>query len=554
MKITLAQINPHIGNFRENTGKMAGIIQAAEKEGSDLVVFPELSVCGYPPLDLLERKEFIDDCFREVEKLARLCLHTGVIVGAPVHNPAQAGKNLFNAAIFLYQGKIHQVVHKTLLPTYDIFDEYRYFEPNREFRTVQFKNKRIALTICEDLWDDQPVEQVFGKNRLYPVSPMDQLSALSPDLIINIAASPFSFRKMEAKKEIFTTRARRYGIPVFYVNQTGAQTELIFEGASKAISKTGKIIKELAWFTEDHFSILFEEEKTSGADLSVETKDPIPLIHDALVLGIRDYFRKNGLSKAILGLSGGIDSAVSLVLAVRALGSANLRVLMMPSMFSSVESVKDAEKLAENLGVRYDLMPITKAYRQFEKMLDPAFQCRDPGITEENIQARIRAVLLMAMANKFGHVLLNTSNKSEAAVGYGTLYGDMCGGLSVIGDVYKTDVYRLAEFINRSGEIIPAGSISKPPSAELKPGQKDTDSLPPYEILDPILYRFIELQYPPGQIIQEGFDAKTVYRVINMISQSEHKRYQAPPILRISSKAFGYGRRIPLTARYKWHG
>ncbi|HDR88672.1 MAG TPA: NAD+ synthase [Bacteroidetes bacterium] len=551
MKITLAQINPHIGNFPRNTRKILDVIREAVSAGSDLVIFPEMAVCGYPPLDLLERKEFIDRCREEINQIAQATGHVGVLVGAPTHNPAPAGKNLFNSVYFLYQGGIKQVFHKTLLPTYDIFDEYRYFEPNTQFNVLNFKGLRIAVTICEDLWDDQPVEQVFGKNRLYPVSPMEKLAAFRPGLIINMAASPFSYRKIRAKRDIFISKSRQYGVPVIYVNQTGAQTELIFEGASLVVNEHGQPVTELARFMED-IRHLDWEQTLDLPPLEIQEVDPIPLIHQALVLGIRDYFVKNGLKKAILGLSGGIDSAVVLAIAAEALGPENVHMLILPSRYTSKQSLSDAEKLVENLKVTGNTLPIEKIFRDFEELLTPVFKGMPADVTEENIQARIRAVLLMALANKFGYILLNTSNKSEAAVGYGTLYGDMCGGLSVLGDVYKTDVYKLARYINRNGEIIPPSVIGKPPSAELRENQKDTDSLPPYELLDQVLYHFIEQQSSPQEIVQAGFDRELVRRITRLVNHSEHKRYQAPPILRISSKAFGFGRRIPLSARYIW--
>ena len=552
MRISLAQINCHIGNFTENLVRTRHYIQRARKEGSDLVIFPELSVCGYPPLDLLERREFIDRCMKEVEALASESKDIGIIVGSPTHNTLPRGKNLFNSAYFLHDGKIQQVFHKTLLPTYDIFDEYRYFEPNDTFGILHFKGKKIAVTICEDLWDDQPSEQVFGKNRLYPLSPMDKLAPLKPDLLVNIAASPFSYRKIDIKRQIFTTKALRHNIPVLYVNHVGAQTELIFEGASMAVSPRGGVAHQLAFFREELFTVALDDLiKGEVSEKEVE-KDIIKLIHDALVMGIRDFFRKQGLTTAILGLSGGIDSAVVLVLASKALGPENIRVLIMPSRYSSATAVDDAVELADRLRVRYDVVSIEPAFKAFGESVSPLFSGTKPDVTEENIQARIRAVLLMAVSNKYGNILLNTSNKSEAAVGYGTLYGDMCGGLSVIGDIYKTDVYRLARYINGVTEIIPSNTMTKPPSAELKDNQLDTDSLPPYDVLDPILFNFIELNLPLEEIISKGFDPMLVRKVLDMVNRCEYKRYQAPPILRISSKAFGFGRRIPIVARKDW--
>lgn len=548
MKIALAQLNYHIGNFFENTTRIAFEVKKAQEHNVDLMIFSELSVCGYPPLDLLEHKWFIEKCIASIQQLARICTDIGVIVGGPSMNPDQHGKNLFNSAYFLYEGEIKQVVNKTLLPTYDIFDEYRYFEPNDQFSLIEFRGKKIALTICEDLWDDQPALDSFGRTKLYRVSPMHELSKMNPDFIINMAASPFSYRKQESKQSIFINKAKKYNLPVFYVNQAGAQTELIFEGNSMVISRKGEIVTLLKRFAEE----------TRVVDLdAIDTLSPVDFeyhdiayVHDALVLGIRDYFTKLGIQSAILGLSGGIDSAVTLVLAARALGKENVRVLLMPSRYSSEHSVTDAEELARRLDVQADTLPIESLMDAFESLLLPSFQNLPADITEENIQARIRGTLLMAFSNKFGNILLNTSNKSEAAVGYGTLYGDMAGGLSVLGDVYKTDVYRLARYINEQEEIIPQNIIIKPPSAELRPNQKDSDSLPEYDLLDKMLYEYIEMFRSPEDIIRMGFDEATVNRVIRMVNNNEYKRYQTPPILRITSKAFGPGRRMPLVARY----
>jgi NAD+ synthase (glutamine-hydrolysing) len=552
MKISLAQINTHIGNFGENRDIIRAQVKKARKEGSDLVVFPELAIGGYPPLDLLERKEFIDQCARELQLLATETRNIGILIGAPTYNPAPGGKNLLNSAYFLHSGSIQRIFHKSLLPTYDIFDEYRYFEPNTDFNLLEFRGKRIAVTICEDLWDEQPFDQVFGKNRLYPLSPMDELAKLKPDLIINIAASPFSYRRVDVKKKIFTGKARKHHLPVLYINQVGAQTELIFEGASLAINPLGEVVCQLPFFEEALVTIDLEELVRGGKKQPVTSRDEISLIHDGLILGIRDFFRKQNLNTAILGLSGGIDSAVCLALTVAALGPENVRVLLMPSRYSSTGSVDDGRQIAERLGIKADLVSIESAFRVMEETLTPLLTGTTRDITEENLQARIRAVYLMAVSNKLGNLLINTSNKSEAAVGYGTLYGDMCGGLSVLGDVYKTDVYHLAQYINRNEEIIPRNSLQKPPSAELKENQRDSDSLPEYPVLDPILYHFIELQLSPDEIIKKGFDRDTVLKVVKLVNQSDYKRYQAPPILRISSKAFGFGRRIPIVARKNW--
>lgn len=547
MRIALAQLNYIIGDFEGNARRMIRTIEKAKNSEVDLVVFSELSVTGYYPHDLLEKKEFIQKAEDAVKKIAGHCTGIAAIVGAPRINESERGKKLFNAAFFLTGGEIRSVHKKTLLPTYDIFDEYRHFEPNRDFQLVEYKGKRFAVTICEDLWDEQPTASEFGKDKLYQVSPMEEYARLDPGFVVNISASPFSYNQENWRKEVLQSKAKKYGIPVFYVNQTGAQTELIFDGGSVYIDKHGEIIKELKYFEEDY--LVFDTMSPGEKHLQPGT-EAVEKIHDALVMGIRDYFGKMGFKQATLGLSGGIDSAVTAVLAVRALGPENVRVLLMPSKYSSGHSVEDARKLAENLGIRYDIVHIQDAVDAFEKELKPLFSGTEPGVTEENIQARARGIFIMALSNKFGHILLNTTNKSECAVGYGTLYGDMNGGLAVLGDVYKTDVFKMARLMNREWEIIPENSIVKPPSAELRPGQKDTDSLPEYEILDEILFRFIELNQSPREIVDGGFDEETVNRVIRMVNINEYKRFQAPPILRVSSKAFGFGRKMPLVARY----
>lgn len=552
MKIALAQLNYHIGDFDTNLVKIAGAVSEASIQGADLVVFSELSICGYPPLDLLERKEFILTCMQSIEKLATLVdPATGVLVGGPEFNSNKDGKLLYNSVFFLFEGKIQQVFRKALLPTYDIFDEYRYFEPNKEFHILKFKNKKLAVTICEDLWDEQPFENEFSRSRLYTINPLEELYALKPDAIINVAASPFAHGKMEIKQSIFTGKAARYKLPLLYCNQVGAQTELIFEGGSMAIHPSGKVAARLPFFREDILVTDLDELTDAEPAVSISNiPDRIASMADALICGIRDYFGKMGFRKATLGLSGGIDSAVTLALAAEALDPVNLHVLLLPSQYSSDHSVNDSVQMARNLGIKYNILPIEALFNQFRQTLDPLFNKLPEDIAEENIQARIRGTLLMALSNKFGNILLNTSNKSETAVGYGTLYGDMSGGLSVLGDVYKTDVYRLAQFLNRAKEVIPANIITKAPSAELRPDQKDSDSLPPYEELDQILEAYIERQLPVEKAAELGFDPELVKRIIRMVNQNEYKRYQTPPILRISSKAFGIGRRLPLVARY----
>jgi NAD+ synthase (glutamine-hydrolysing) len=550
MKITIAQLNYHIGNFEGNKNLICRAIDKAKSDGSDLVVFSELCVPGYPPLDLLDRVDFIEKCDRTIGEIAACCKGIAAIVGSPVRNKKSEGKKLYNSALFLSEGEILFSANKALLPTYDIFDEYRYFEPEREFSTFRYKGVNFALTICEDLWDEQPFDNKFEKSRLYTLSPMEKLAKFNPEIVINISASPFSYTKVEAKKNIFISKAVKFGIPVISVNQTGANTELIFDGASIIVNREGKIYRHLDYFEEavESFSL---DELISGAPLSKDiVPEQITLIHKAIVTGVHDYFSKSGFRKAIIGLSGGIDSAVCTCIAAEALGNENVLALLMPSRYSSEHSVNDSVTLAENLGIKYRVISIEEPFRAFEEVLAPSFKGLKTDVTEENIQARIRAILLMALANKFGYILLNTSNKSEAAVGYGTLYGDMAGGLSVIGDVYKTDVYKLAAYINRKKEVIPANIICKAPSAELRPEQFDTDSLPEYSVLDSILYQYIELQRSAEEIELEGFSRTVVGRVLGMINFNEYKRYQTPPILRISSKAFGDGRKMPLVAKY----
>ncbi|MCC6685277.1 MAG: NAD+ synthase [Bacteroidia bacterium] len=541
MKIALAQLNFHTGNFALNTGKIISCLDKAKKEGADLVVFPELCISGYPPRDFLEFSDFIHLCREQIDYIASCCQGIAAIVGAPSVNPQVEGKDLFNSAFFLCDGKVHSIRNKTLLPTYDVFDEYRYFEPNRSFEIVTYKNTRIALTICEDLWN-------INHNPLYITTPMDELIKQHPDLIINIAASPFSHQQLANRTAVLQNNARQYGLPVIYVNHAGAQTELIFDGGSMVVNAKGEIVKQLKYFEEDLSIVTTSEINTLETETAAQ--DKYASIYKALVLGTRDYFDKLGFKQAILGLSGGIDSALVLCIAVEALGKENVRAVLMPSQFSSEHSVSDSLKLAANLGVKHDIIPIEKAFNQFRELLQPVFENRPFDLTEENMQARCRGLILMSMSNKFGYILLNTSNKSELAVGYGTLYGDMCGGLSVIGDLYKTEVFELCRYINRSTEVIPNDILTKAPSAELRPDQKDSDSLPEYEVLDPVLYAYIEECKGPKEIIAAGHDAKVVERILRLVNLNEYKRHQTPPILRISPKAFGMGRRMPIVAKY----
>ncbi|MDE5423117.1 NAD+ synthase [Ancylomarina sp. DW003] len=548
MKIVLAQLNYHIGNFELNTDKIITAIEQAKIKQADMVVFSELAICGYPPKDLLERKDFIGKTQDAIKLIASKCTDIAAVLGGPSINPHSKGKKLYNSAFFLCDGKIQSVHNKTLLPTYDIFDEYRYFEPNTEYNLVEYEGKKIAITICEDLWEKQAVDNNFAKEELYTISPMEELSQLNPDFVVNIAASPFSHNQKNIRTEILQSVSKKYHLPVIYVNQIGANTELIFDGDSMVINSKGEVAYRLNYFEEDFGIINLNEIENQKAE--EKEVDYIEKIHDALVLGLKDYFGKMGFKQATLGLSGGIDSAVTVVLAERALGKENVRVLLMPSEFSSDHSIKDAEDLANNLGIQYEIVPIQGIFKSFETSLAPIFGDLPFNIAEENIQARVRGTLIMGLSNKFGHIVLNTSNKSESAVGYGTLYGDMNGGIAVLGDVYKTDVFKLAYFMNKDKEVIPLNSIVKPPSAELRPDQKDSDSLPDYDILDQILYLYIEKNMPVSEIIEQGFVKEVVEKIIRLVNMNEYKRFQTAPVLRVSSKAFGYGRKIPLVAKH----
>jgi NAD+ synthase (glutamine-hydrolysing) len=566
MKIELAQLNYRVGDFENNVSQIVNAIEKAKSHHTDLIVFAELSVCGYPPRDYLEFSDFIRRCDLAVAEIAGKCHGIAAIVGAPSTNPAPKGKPLYNTACFLANGQVLALSHKSLLPNYDVFDEYRYFEPNRlPYSVVEYKGCRFAVTICEDLWN-------ISDDPLYVRNPMDELAKLHPDVIINIAASPFNYNQPEIRRSILTRNAVTYRLPVIYVNQVGGHTELIFDGGSMVVDQKGQVVQSLKAFEEDvqAYELPVAENKVQHREPRVTGESPkttssgsvlqrfngaisqetTNLVYSALILGIRDYFGKMGFSKAILGLSGGIDSAVTLALASVALGNENVRAVLLPSQFSSDHSISDAVSLAENLGIQYDIIPISDAFQSVEKTLQTQFAGLPFNLAEENIQARLRAVILMAMSNKFGYILLNTSNKSEAAVGYGTLYGDMCGGLSVLGDVYKTQVYELANIINMEKEIIPINTILKPPSAELRPGQKDSDSLPVYDILDRILFCYIEQYQGPGELAAMGFDETVVNKVLKLVNTNEYKRFQTPPILRVSPKAFGMGRRMPIVGKY----
>lgn len=558
MKIFIAQQNYHIGNFESNTQKIIDAIEVAKAQGGEIIMFSELSVCGYPPRDFLEFNDFLNKCNKSIDQIRQHADTIAVVVGAPDKNKRTQGKDLHNAAYFLYEKEVKAVIHKTCLPNYDVFDEYRYFEPAYDWNIVDFKGKKLAITICEDIWN-------LGNNPLYRNCPMDELMQYKPDVMLNISASPFDYTHVEDRKAIVKLNVQKYKLPMIYCNCVGSQTEIVFDGGSLVFDKEANMIKQLSLFEEelkavelnnDGFftePVLVKAEALPNEELSPAHLDEtlcIAEIHDAIILGIKDYFKKMGFSKAILGSSGGIDSAVTLALACTALGKENVRAVLMPSQYSTGHSVSDAEQLSKNLGNPYDIVPIKNIYDSFLTELKPIFQDLPFSLAEENIQSRSRGNLLMAIANKFGYILLNTSNKSELATGYGTLYGDMAGGIGVLGDCYKLQVYELAKYINRNEEIIPDNIITKPPSAELRPGQKDSDSLPEYSILDKILYQYIERRQGPNEIKAMGYDAALVDRVLKMVNVNEYKRNQFCPIIRISPKAFGVGRRVPIVGKY----
>jgi NAD+ synthase (glutamine-hydrolysing) len=558
MKIVLAQQNYHIGNFESNTRKIIEAIEAAKAKGADLVLFSELSVCGYPPRDFLEFPDFVQKCTDAVHQIKEHADSVAVLIGTPVINDRKEGKGLHNAACFLFEKEIKAVIHKTCLPNYDVFDEYRYFEPAYDWNIVTYKGKKLAITICEDIWN-------LGDNPLYRICPMDQLMQYQPDLMLNLSASPFDYTHVEDRKAIVKLNVQKYQLPMLYCNCVGSQTEIVFDGGSLVFDRQANLVKQLPLFEEALEMVELKDDGTfdapvlaAAATLPDEELQPlhldhrlcIPEIHEAIISGIRDYFFKMGFSKAILGSSGGIDSAVTLALACTALGRENVRAILMPSPYSTEHSVADAVQLSKNLGNPYDMLPIQPVYDAFLQVLHPLFGDLPFSIAEENLQSRTRGNLLMAIANKFGYILLNTSNKSELATGYGTLYGDMAGGLAVLGDCYKLQVYELARYINRKEEIIPDNILVKPPSAELRPGQKDADSLPDYEVLDTILYQYIERRQGPAEIKAMGYDPALVDRILRLVNRNEYKRNQFCPIIRISPKAFGVGRRVPIVGKY----
>ena len=548
MNIALAQINPTVGDLQGNSRKIVDYAQRAHEAGADLIVFPELCVTGYPPQDLLENQLFLEGVGHSLDRIAsEIPAGIGIIVGAPEVNPDATGKRLYNTAMLLENGERLAVVRKQLLPTYDVFDENRYFEPADNCSVVEWRGLKLGLHVCEDMWNNE--EQV--QYHLYDENPIDTLAAQGADLFINISASPFYADKHDVRNRLIAENCQEHNIPFLYVNQVGANTELIFDGDSRVHDAAGNLILNAKSFEED---LIFWEMGTAPAPVSIQ-RSQIETVHDALVLGIRDYFEKTGaFSKALVGLSGGIDSAVTCALAVEALGPERVVGVTMPSKYSSSGSVDDSVALADAYGIEFHRIPIVPAVAAFDDMLGEIFEGTQPGVAEENVQARSRGLTLMAISNKFNHLLLTTGNKSEMSVGYATLYGDMNGGLAVLSDVFKMEVYALAEYINeRAGhDLIPRNTITKPPSAELRPDQKDQDSLPPYPLLDEILRRYVEEQEDLDVIaVATGQSEDFVHDILRKVDRNEYKRRQAPPGLRVSKKAFGVGRRLPIVMRWE---
>jgi NAD+ synthase (glutamine-hydrolysing) len=549
MRLALAQLNTVVGDISGNVNRIRRVLEQVAPEKPDLVVFQELTLCGYPPKDLLERRGFmwsIGEAIRTLLDLSVEYRDMGILVGAPQPSHRVHGKGLFNTALLLLNGEILAQVNKSLLPTYDVFDEARYFDAaqEEEIRPIPFKGMLLGVSICEDAWNDPEM----WYRPIYAFDPVARLGELGADIMINLSASPFNVGKDEIRFRLVRNHVLRHRVPFVLVNQVGGNDELLFDGNSLVLQEDGSVLVQMPAF-EESVRVVEIDSRRRGKEF--QKLDDIASVHDALVMGIRDYARKCGFSRAVLGLSGGIDSAVTCVLAARALGPENVLGVTMPSVYSSEGSVRDSQTLAENLGIRFRVIPIQPLFQRYLEELSPHFEGRPPDVTEENIQARIRGNIIMALSNKFGYLALSTGNKSELAMGYCTLYGDMTGGLAVISDVPKTMVYRLARYINREKEIIPEAILTKTPSAELRPNQTDQDSLPPYEILDGILELYLERGYTAREIIDQGFDRDTVLRVIRTVDRNEYKRRQAPPGLRITSKAFGSGRRMPIAAKFE---
>jgi NAD+ synthase (glutamine-hydrolysing) len=547
VKIALCQLNPVMGDIAGNTRRLIDLVGAWRGRQTDLFVFPELFIQGYPPRDLLEQSWFINSgvkALAEIKAFSKKTPDAGILFGFAMPNDRKNGKRLSNAALLVYQGKLLFQQDKSLLPAYDVFDEARYFDAAVARNVCPFKDERLGITVCEDAWNDPRL----WRKPLYDVDPVRDLAKKGATVLVNLSASPFYLGKEKTRFSLIKSHAARHSLPFIFVNQTGGNDEIIFDGNSMVFNAKGSLVTMLPAFSE---TVRLIDTDTPEPALKPPKFDTIQSAHAALVCGISDYLRKCGFTKALVGLSGGIDSAVTCSLAVAALGSQNVWGVTMPSRYSSQGSVADSETLAKNLGIRFSTISIEAAFTSFLRELEPVFSGASPGLAEENIQARVRGTILMALSNKFGHLLLSTGNKSELAVGYCTLYGDMDGGLGVISDLPKTMVYRLARYINRDREIIPENSISKPPSAELRHNQKDQDTLPPYETLDPIIELFVEQGKSAAQIVKKGFDEKTVAWVVAAVKNSEYKRRQAAPGLKVTPKAFGSGRRFPLAARYE---
>jgi NAD+ synthetase len=544
VKIALDQIDPTVGDFTGNLQRIVAGSRRAAEQGARLTVFSELAICGYPPADFLEKPCFLARCRSTVDELALATreLPTAVLAGVALPAGGKDGKPAFNAAVLLDRGQLLLEQHKRLLPFYDVFDEQRYFSPSEPQKVIELEGIRLAITICEDAWNDKN----FWPRRLYTVDPMEELMRQHPALHINISSSPFWHSKRAIRREMLAAIARRDAIPVLMCNQVGGNDSLIFDGSSLALNARGELIAQAASFEEDLVVI----DPFHATPVPVPEDDDTEAAYRALVLGTRDYVRKCGFRKALVGLSGGIDSALVAAITTEALGAENVIGVGMPSPYSSSGSIDDSRQLAANLGIRFETLSISALFAEFTQTLEPLFAGMKPDITEENIQPRIRATLLMALSNKFGALVLTTGNKSEMAVGYCTLYGDMVGALAVIGDLVKTRVYAVCRWLNREREVIPAAILSKPPSAELRPGQMDTDSLPPYDVLDPIVEAYVERYETPERIAQEhGFSLDLVQQVVHLVERSEYKRQQAAPVLKVTSKSFGMGRRFPIAVK-----
>ncbi len=544
MKIALAQINTTVGDIEGNEARILAAYRRGQELGVDLVVLPELAIAGYPPRDLLLKNAFIPRNLAALHRLAAITDKTGLLVGYVGQNAKRPGREAFNSVALLQDGRLLAARTKTLLPTYDVFDEDRYFEPGVENKPVEFNGVKIGLTICEDIWNDED----FWPERRYRRNPAIELIEAGAQILFNISASPWHLGKNKTRFDMLSSLASKVGKPVVYCNLVGGNDELIFDGGSLAFNAQGQLTAQGRLFEEDY--VVLDTEAQTPAIVPEQSANEEKLYH-ALVLGVRDYLHKCGFKKAVLGLSGGIDSALVACLAAEALGPDNVHGISLPSQFSSQGSLDDARSLAKNLGIRYDVIPIQPGFLAVKDQLKDVFAGRPEDTTEENIQARLRGVILMAMSNKFGSLVLTTGNKSEMAVGYCTLYGDMCGGLAVINDLPKMTVYRLSQWINREREIIPAASITKPPSAELRPNQTDQDSLPPYEVLDAILEAYVVQGKSQAEMAAAGYDPAVIQRIVRLINISEYKRRQAAPGLKVTTKAFGIGRRIPIAQKFR---